>query len=140
MSWIKKLSRSSPGGLDLGLFVLRVGFGSLLASQHGFGKMSALGKFVEGVASRGIPFPWLFGTAAALSEFLGGLLVALGLLTRPAAFFVSITMLVAVFQIHAADPFAKKELAVTYALAAIAILIAGPGRFSVDARWLGGKR
>jgi putative oxidoreductase len=140
MSLLKRLAHSSPRALDLGLFVLRLGFGLTLAFSHGFGKVSALGKFVEGVANRGMPLPWLLGPAAALSEFVGGILLAIGLLTRPSALFVLITMLVAALHIHAADPFAKKELAITYALASAAILIAGPGRFSVDAAWLGKKR
>lgn len=136
MSLIKRLSASSPRGIDLGLLVVRLGFGLMLAFSHGLGKMSALGKFTEGVANRGMPLPWLLGPAAALSEFVGGILIAIGLLTRPAAFFALVTMLVAAGHIHAADPFAKKELALAYAVAALAVLIAGPGRFSIDARWL----
>lgn len=140
MSLLKQLTHSSPRALDLGLLVLRLGFGLTLAFSHGFGKVSALGKFVDGVAARGMPAPWVLGPAAALSEFAGGILLAIGLFTRPSALFVLVTMLVAAFHIHAADPFSKKELAIMYALASAAILIAGPGRFSVDAAWLGKKR
>jgi putative oxidoreductase len=34
--------------------------------------------------------------------------------------------------VHAADPFARKELALMYLLAYITILVAGPGKYSVD--------
>jgi putative oxidoreductase len=49
--------------------------------------------------------------------------------------FVLVTMLVAAFHVHATDPFSKKELALAYATAALAILLAGPGRLSLDARF-----
>jgi putative oxidoreductase len=140
MSLVKSLATSSPRTFDWGIAVLRLGFGLILALNHGLGKMMALGKFVEGVAAGGMPIPWVLGPAAALSEFLGGLLVAVGLFARPAALFVATTMLVAVLHVHAADPFAKKELALTYAIAALAVLVAGPGKLSIDGLWLAKKR
>jgi putative oxidoreductase len=140
MSLLKRLAQSSPAALDAGLLVVRVGFGLMLALSHGLGKVSALGKFVDGVANRGMPLPWVLGPAAALAEFVGGILIAIGLLTRPAAFFALVTMLVAAFHVHGADPFSKKELALTYAMACGAILFAGPGRYSLDAMIFGKKR
>jgi putative oxidoreductase len=132
--WLK-LGASSQRTTDIGFLVLRVGFGTALAFAHGWGKVTDLGKFTEGVARRGIFLPELLGPAAALSEFIGGLCLALGLVTRPAATFVLLTMLTAAFRIHAADPFGKKEMALAYAVVALAFVIAGPGRLSVDG-WL----
>lgn len=119
--------------------LVRVCFGATLALAHGLGKVSDLGKFIGGLEGRGFPLPGLFGPAAALSEFLGGLLVAIGLFARPAALFVAITMLVAALHVHGGDPFQKKELALAYAVAALAVLIAGPGRYSLDARLFKGS-
>ena len=133
MTLLFKLAHSQPGALSAGLALLRVWFGLVLALNHGLGKVTDLGKFTEGVASRGMPLPGVLGPAAALSEFLGGLLVAVGLFTRPSALFVAITMLVAALHIHAADPFGKKELAFAYAVVALVVLISGPGHFSLDA-------
>jgi uncharacterized membrane protein YphA (DoxX/SURF4 family) len=46
--------------------------------------------------------------------------------------------------VHATDPYQKKELALAYVVIGLAILIAGPGRFSLDAllarRTLSGTR
>lgn len=78
------------------------------------------------------PLAEVLGPSAALSEFAGGLLVALGLFTRPAAASVLLTMLGAAFVVHGDDPFARKELALAYAVAALALVIAGGGRWSVD--------
>ena len=43
-----------------------------------------------------------------------------------------ITMLVAALIIHAEDPWARKELALLYAVPAIALIFTGAGRFSID--------
>lgn len=137
---LARLARTTPWSADVGLLVLRVGFGLGLAWGHGLAKILALGTFAESVASRGIPLPWVLGPAAALAEFAGGILVALGLVTRAAAAAMLATMLVAAFHIHAADPFKKKELALAYATAALVVSIAGPGRLSLDARLFGRGR
>lgn len=136
---LARLARSSPAAIDAGLLIVRLWFGAVLALGHGWNKLMALGTFIARLAEREFPMPTVFGIAAALSEVAGGLLLALGLVSRVAAGFVLVTMLTAAFWSHAADPFAKKELALAYAAAALAILIAGPGRFSLDA-WLFGRR
>ena len=48
----------------------------------------------------GIPLAPVFGTAAVLAEFLGGLALIFGLFTRYAAFFFGCVMAVAVFKVH----------------------------------------
>jgi putative oxidoreductase len=125
---------SSRGATDAALLILRLCAGLSLAFGHGLSKVLTLGKFIASVERHGFPLPQVFGPAAALSEFLGGILLALGLATRPAATLVLATMLGAAFQVHAHDPFSEKELAFAYALVAIAVLVAGPGRYSLDAR------
>ena len=45
------------------------------------------------------------------------------------------TMLVAAFVAHGSDPLADKEHALLYALAFLAVLLLGPGRWSVDTWW-----
>jgi putative oxidoreductase len=119
--------------LNLGLLWLRVLMGAGIA-YHGamkiFGGM--MGKLTEGVAGMGFPFPEFFAWSAALAEFAGGLLIVLGLYTRPAALFVLVTMIVAAFFAHAKDPFSAKELALAYGVMAAALLMTGPGRWSID--------
>ena len=68
---------------------------------------------------------------------VGGFLVAVGLLTRPAAFFASGTMAVAYFMVHAPNSFFpivnKGELAVLYCWVFLFVFFHGPGRWSIDA-------
>ena len=71
---------------------------------------------------------------AALSEFAGGLLLAVGFMTRPAAAAVLSTMAVAFFLAHSGDPFSTRELAFAYGVVALSLLASGAGAYSVDAR------
>ena len=102
-------------------------------AHHGYGKVFGghMEKFLQGVTQMGFPMPELFAWAAALSEFLGGLCVALGLGTRVAAFFVFCTMGTAAFLAHRADPLSVKELALAYWTMSGALILLGGGRFSV---------
>lgn len=137
--WWGRLRSSSPAGHELGLALVRAGFGASLALAHGLPKLGGAEGFVGNLAKGGFPAPTFFGWAAILSELVGGLLLALGLLTRPAAAFVLVTLAVAAFHVHGADPYGRKELALAYVLVALATLVAGPGRFSLDSL-LGSRR
>ena len=120
---------------DVGLLILRLGVGLTLAFAHGLGKIPVSDGFVGNVASMGFPVPVVFAWAAALSEFLGGLLIAVGLLTRPASAFVAFTMAVAFFVTHggALTGEGNGEQAFIYLVAALALAVAGAGKLSVDA-------
>lgn len=103
-------------------------------AYHGYGKIFGgnIEGFAEGVAALGFPAPLLFAWLAALAEFLGGIFIALGLLTRPAASIVFITMGVAAFMRHGADPFKVKELALLYLVMSGALIFTGSGKFGLD--------
>lgn len=128
-------ARARASRRDWGLLSLRVFAGLALALAHGVGKVPPSAGFMEGVARMGFPAPALFAWAAAITESVGGLLLAVGLLTRPAAIFILINMLVASFLVQAGDPFLERELALLYAGVAVLYALSGPGRLSVDA-WL----
>ena len=123
---------------DIGVLPVRVSAGVALALAHGLVKLPPPPQFVEHVASFGFPAPGLFAWASAFAEVGGGLLLALGLLTRPAAFLILCNMTVAFFFAHAQDPFAAKEKALLFGNIAFLFLCVGAGRFSLDARF--GKR
>jgi putative oxidoreductase len=120
--------------------LVRVGFGLLLALNHGWGKASAafgfvfLGqewRFVGVVGEMGFPLPAFFAICAALAEFVGGLLLAAGLFTRYAAAFVTINMSVAVLR-HLFTNM-RYELAALYLIVAVYLLLSGAGKLSLDA-------
>lgn len=119
---------------NLGLLIGRLGFGVMLALQHGIKKLPPSDRFIGGVGDMGFPAPVLFAWLATLAEFAGGLLMAAGLLTRPAAVVIAFNMCVAGLIRHAADPLQKKELAFVYLFFALTYLFVGAGRYSID--WL----
>ena len=84
----------------------------------------------------------LWWAIAALSEFLGGIIIVLGLFTRVGAFLILCTMITAVFGVHWPLFFAPKGIEYPMALGAmsIALLISGGGMASVDLALTGRRR
>jgi putative oxidoreductase len=128
--------KGNSRAFDLGLLPLRVCAGLALALTHGLEKVPPTPQFVAHVGELGFPVPIVFALAAAVAEVGGGLLLALGLLTRPSAFLILCTMLVAFFLEHARDPFAAKEKAFLFGNIAFLFLCLGAGRYSLDARFV----
>jgi putative oxidoreductase len=134
------VSRPAAGWTtDLGLLLLRVGAAALLIYGHGWPKLS---HFAERAASFSDPLhvgsPISLGLVV-LAEVLCAGLVLVGLATRWAAAPLLFFFAVAVFLQHAHDPWAKKELALIFATPFLALLLTGPGRFSLDAVLGGGR-
>lgn len=117
---------------SLGLLVGRVMFGLIMAFAHGMGKVPPPQMLVDGVTAMGLPLPGLMAWAAGLAEFAGGIMIAIGLFTRPAALLWLITMGVAAFIVHGADPFQNKELALLYFAFSVVLIGLGGGKFSLD--------
>ena len=138
--WLRVALGQAPVSPDVALLVLRVCFGLTMALQHGLGKFSRIESFGAKITGWGVPLGQLWALCAALSETVGALLIAVGLLARPAAGALLFTMSVAAFVAHGGDPFKKKELALAFWAVSLAVVIAGPGRYSVDAWLLGRSR
>ena len=88
--------------------------------------------FIEDVANMGFPFPVFFAWAAVLSEFFGGLLLIIGLFTRPAALLNLIVMMVATFLQHDGDISNKGLMSFTFLILCSSTLLLGGGRISLD--------
>jgi putative oxidoreductase len=112
---------------------MRVLAGLGLAFAHGVRKLPPSDPFVARVDSLGFPIPELFAWGAGVIEFAGGLLIVLGLLTRPAASLALIVVGTAYFGAHADDTFTDAEAAFLYGAIMLALALMGPGRFSLDA-------
>jgi putative oxidoreductase len=117
---------------DLGLLILRVFAGLALALAHGINKVPPSEGFVNRIGGFGFPAPEVFAWMAGFAELGGGILLAIGLATRPAAFIIVINMAVAVSFAHADDPFRVKELALLFLFVAAMYAFVGGGRYSID--------
>ncbi len=123
-----------PRHFDLGLLVLRVVFGFSLCILHGWTKVmhfSGMAAHFPDPLHIGPQFTLLF---AILSDLICSLLVTIGLATRWAALIIAINTGAAFVLVHKFSLFGQHsgELALLFCGWALAILIMGPGRYSVD--------
>jgi len=121
---------------DLALLLLRVVFGLYMAIGHGWGKITGgTEKWAEvgGVMGIvGLDFaPAFWGFMAAISEFVAALLVAVGLVTRPASLLVVLTMTMAA-TMHIVTGNGSPETAIVYLIGFLAVALYGPGKYSAD--------
>ena len=129
-----------------GILALRLGFGLMMLVGHGLPKL----RNFQTILDKGFytpdffPLNWMSTPvslgAAMAAEFFGAVLIILGLATRWAALAVGFTMVVAAFAVHGEAPWFlgpgvtyAKEPALIYLAAMITLILAGPGRFSLDA-------
>lgn len=110
----------------------------LAFASHGAQKLFGMFGGVDG-HGMAVPLTSMFGVAGVL-ELVGGLLIAIGLFTRCAAFVVSGEMAVAYFMVHVANsgsihPLVNKgEPALLYCFAFLFFAFNGAGPWSLDAR------
>lgn len=121
------------------LLVVRLYWGVQFV-QTGWGKLHNIAKITDFFASLNIPFPAFSAHMVAGLEFVGGILLILGLFSRPIAFLLAVNMFVAFWtadrealrsvfsdpgKFYIADPY-------TFFFACVMVLIFGAGFFAVD--------
>ena len=94
--------------------------------------MSAMNHWAHVVQGMGLP-RWL-GYVSALTEFVGGICLILGLLTRLCAFLVTINLLVATLMVNIHRGYSGSEYSIALAAMAFLVLVAGPGKVALDRR------
>lgn len=119
---------------DLGILILRIFAGGFMAFGHGYGK------FVNYFSGEEIKFLDFLGIGmkasfflAMSAEFFMAIFIVLGLFTRTVAIPLIITMAVAAFIAHGADPFQKKEMALLYLTVFGTLFFTGGGKYSLSA-------
>jgi len=122
---------------DIGLLIVRLGFGLGFLYFHGWGKLTggpeAWANYGEVMGLLGMHFGYtFFGFMAAFSEAVGGLLIAAGLFFRPAAALLAFTMFMASVS-HLASGRGNPGHAVKNTFLFLGLIFIGPGKYSLDA-------
>lgn len=124
-----------PISVDIAVLIARIGV-SILMFRHGWAKMDNLlgGNWT-------FPDPIGLGSSASLlltifAELGCSFAFMVGALTRPAAIILAFTMFVAAFFVHKGEPMAEREASLLFMTLYILIAILGPGKFSIDQRWV----
>lgn len=123
---------------SLSYFVFRFSTGLMMCYFHGYGKLTAdserwyrLGKNItQFLSSDTLAIP--LGFIASFSESIGALLIAIGLFTRPMAFLLGFTMIVASTKKLSEVGFNGSELPILYLILSLVILIGGSGKYGLD--------
>jgi putative oxidoreductase len=126
---LRYLDRLQP----FALLVMRLALGAIML-DHGYHKVfGGLQHHAQFVASLGIP-AWL-GYVSSFTEFLGGLLVLIGLFTRVAAFAICIDLSVAIAKVHFHNGLignGGSELPLALAALAFGLIFFGGGAIAFD--------
>ena len=133
-------ARSTSAVHDLGLLLIRIMLGVVFMFHGGqklFGWFDGPGmegyiKMIEGMEQ--VPMPKVSAYLSACTEFIGGLLLLVGFLTRLVAIPLVINMLAAVYLVHrtAFSGPSGMEFPLTLAVVTAGIALTGAGCFSID--------
>lgn len=122
---------------NIGFFLLRffVGLALCTVFEKFFPKNGIWGPqewFIQDTANMGFPFPTFFAWVAVLSEFFGGILLMIGVFTRPAAVLNVMVTFTSTFIYHKGDIGKAGLLSFFFMIMCLCILLFGPGKFSLD--------
>jgi len=128
---MKKILSIQPFNTDLGILLFRLILGGLF-TWHGYDALNHYKLYLSmSTSTIGLGASLEFNLVV-FSQFIGGIFIAFGFLTRLAVIPIFITMTVAFFIAHKGQPFMAKELPFAYWLLCIAVFVMGSGRCSVD--------
>ncbi len=116
---------------DWALFLLRIILGVVLIA-HGLPKLKGLKRNALKFEKAGFKPGVFWGTAIALFEVVGGLLIMVGLLTQLVSALAFIQFLIIVVAVRRSSPFKKSELDFVMLASLAIIATSGAGVYSID--------
>ncbi|RPI12667.1 MAG: DoxX family protein [Ignavibacteriae bacterium] len=131
---------------DMGLLLLRIGVGLGFILVHGLPKITGgpemWTRLGGAMGNLGITFaPTFWGFMSSFAEFGGGILILLGLFTRPAAAFMAFNMFVAVMSHFVRlDPWGRVITPIELGSVFLGLIFLGAGKYSLDYLIFGRKK
>ena len=115
--------------------LVRIYFGYFWA-ETGWGKIHNLNAFAQRFVGWGVPYPHISAALSGYTEWIGGILLMLGLFTRLVSIPLMFNMFVALVKVKmkevtGIDDFAEMDEAL-YMFILFWLIMAGPGRISID--------
>ena len=113
----------------------------IITIAHGAQKLqTGPANFGQGLAGMGVPFPVLTGYIVTFAELIGGILLVVGLLSRLAALLLTVNLTIGILLVNVGIGFLTPpgaassgvELPLALIAGLLAILLAGPGKLSLD--------
>jgi putative oxidoreductase len=132
---LRYLDRSQP----VALLVLRLVLGAIMIAHGRMKVFGGMAHAVQFISSLGLP-GWM-AYLSAYTEFVGGILIILGLFTRIVALGMLIDMLVAIFKVHWSRGLVGQgasEFPLSLAAISFALIFFGAGPIAIDAIRRGG--
>lgn len=122
---------------DLSLLALRVLTGAFLiyGTQDNILSDARMQEFVHFLAKRGFAWPELMAPLSVYAQFICGVLLVIGLLTRWAGLLMTFNFIVAVVMVHWSQDFRGWWPAIVLVFISLHFALHGAGRYSIDA-WL----
>lgn len=118
--------------IPVGLIFMAHGAQKLFAWFGGYG-LEGTGQWMDSI---GLGPGYLMALMAGSAEFFGGLLIIIGLLTRPTALVLAFTMIVAILSVHIENGLFMAnngyEFGLSLAIISFALMFQGGGRLAVD--------
>ena len=116
----------------VGIYFIAHGAQKLFGMFGGYG-LEGTGQWMESI---GLAPGYLMALLSGSAEFFGGLALVIGLLARPAALVLAVTLVVAILSVHIGNGLFMSNNGYEFGLAllagTVAVLIEGAGRFSLD--------
>lgn len=128
--FLEQLDRFS----DIGVFLLRAVTGAFLVYGvvDNIADAERMHEFAEFLAANGFPAPAVLAPFSVYVQFLGGVLLILGLLTRWAGLVISVHFVVAVVMVHWAQDFRGWWPALVLVFIGLQLALSGAGGVSLD--------
>jgi len=116
---------------EFAAFPLRIGIGALFLFA-GINKAIGMAAAIQTFAVMGFPAAKFFAVLVMIFEIVGGAFILLGLLTRYAAFSLTIVMLVALFVVNIKTPNVMMMMIIGIIGSLLSLVFSGGGRLSLD--------